>query len=270
MEELKKKLENLKKFFEGKKVIVAYSGGVDSSLVAKIASDTTETLAITIDNGFFSEDAIKKAEIRAKKYGIRHKVIKLENVKMHELEEPITQLKKNPTNRCYLCKKIMAIILINEKEKLGYDLIVDGTIYDDLFEDRPGIQAFREHGIKSPLAEFKISKKDVYELSNYLGMEIPKKETCLATRIRFNQEITEEKLKRVEMAEKFLSKYIKGTLRVRDDGGIARIEVNKDEIKKFFNEEFTKMVVDELKKLGFERVSLDLEGYKRPLKIKNK
>jgi uncharacterized protein len=268
MEGLRNKLENLKKYFEGKKVIIAYSGGVDSSLIAKIASDTTETLAITIDNGFFSEDAIKKADIRAKKCGIKHKVIKLD-AKMHELEKLIAQLKKNPTNRCYLCKKIMAIILVNEKEKLGYDLIVDGTIYDDLFEDRPGIKAFREYGIKSPLAEFKISKKDVHELSNYLGIGIPKKETCLATRIRFNQEITGEKLKRIEMAEEFLSKYIKGTLRVRDDGGIARIEVDMDEIKKFFDEGFIKIVVDELKKLGFKRVSLDLEGYKRPIKNKD-
>lgn len=253
-DELLKKLDRLKDYFKGRKVIVAYSGGVDSSLVAKVASDAAmEAVAITIDNGFFSKDVIERAKNRAKRYNINHKIISIDYLK----DESIIN---NIEDRCYLCKKKIATELLKEKNKLNYDLIVDGTIYDDLFEDRPGIKAIREYGIESPLANFKFSKKDVHELSKYLGMEIPKKDTCLATRV-LTPPITKDRLKKIKKAEDFLktTMELSGYFRVRDFNNVAIIEVNENEINKFFNKGVVEKIDNELKKIGFKRVCLDLK-----------
>ena len=228
------KYQKLKDYFKGKKVMVSYSGGVDSLLVAKVSSDTAKyTLAITIDNGFFSEDAVNNAIERAKKYNINHKIIKMNYM---DSEDMISKRNNDLKNRCYFCKKFMAEELVKEKNKLSDNvidndiIIVDGTNYDDLFEDRPGMRAYKEYNIKSPLAELKFSKNDIINISKYLNLDIPKKDTCLATRV-LNPPITEEKLKMVERAERFLASFlnIEGYFRVRHFYDIAIIEINKDE-----------------------------------------
>jgi len=225
---LLEKYNSLKEFFKNKKVIVAYSGGVDSTLISKIASDTTKTLAVTIDNGFFSENVIKKAEDRAKKYNIPQKTIKIDYL------NEITS--KDLKNRCYNCKKRIAEELNIVKKELNYDIIVDGTIYDDIFEDRPGIKAFHENNIISPLSDLKFSKNDIFEISKYLKIDIPKKDTCMATRI-LSSPISKEYMNKSNLAEEFIKSYfhIESYLRVRYLENIAIIEITKKESEKILD-----------------------------------
>jgi uncharacterized protein len=255
---LMEKYHNLKNYFKGKKVIVSYSGGVDSLLVAKVSSDNAKyTLAITIDNGFFSEDTLKNAIERARKYDINHKIIKINYM---DNENIISEINNNLKNRCYFCKKFMAEELVKEKNKLDSDIIiVDGTNYDDLFEDRLGISAYKEYNIKSPLAELKFSKNDITNLSKYLNLDIPKKDTCLATRV-LNPPITKEKLKMVEESEKFLASFLNigGYFRVRHFYDIAIIEINKDEVYKFETDiDKLKTINKKFKEIGFKKCVLD-------------
>ena len=257
------KYQKLKDYFKGKKVIVSYSGGIDSSLVAKVSSDNAKyTLAITIDNGFFSEDAVNNAIERAKKYNINHKIIKMNYM---DSEDMISKINNDLKNRCYFCKKFMAEELVKEKNKLSDNvidndiIIVDGTNYDDLFEDRPGMRAYKEYNIKSPLAELKFSKNDIINISKYLNLDIPKKDTCLATRV-LNPPITEEKLKMVERAERFLASFlnIEGYFRVRHFYDIAIIEINKDEVYKFVTDiDNLKTINKKFKEIGFKKCVLD-------------
>ncbi len=259
---LMEKYQKLKDYFKGKNVIVSYSGGMDSLLVAKVCSDNAKhTLAITIDNGFFSEDAIKNAMERSKKHNITHKIIKINYMDNKHI---ISNINNNLKDRCYFCKKFMAEELLKEKNKLsnkldGDIIIVDGTNYDDLFEDRRGIDAYKEYDIKSPLAELKFSKNDIINLLKYLKLDIPKKDTCLATRI-LNPPITKEKLKMVEMAEMFLVSFlnIEGYFRVRHFYDIAIIEINKEEVYKFETDiNKLKDINKKFKEIGFKKCVLD-------------
>lgn len=260
---LMEKYQKLKDYFKGKKVIVSYSGGIDSLLVAKICSDNAKhTLAITIDNGFFSEDAIKNAEELAKKYNIPYKIIKINYMDSKNI---LPNINNNLEDRCYFCKKFMAEELLKEKNKLIDNvvdndiIIVDGTNYDDLFEDRRGINAYNEYDIKSPLAELKFSKRDIVNLLKYLKLDIPKKDTCLATRI-LNPPITKKKLKMVERSERFLASFlnIEGYFRVRYFYGIAIIEINKGEVYKFENNiDKLKTINKKFKEIGFKKCVLD-------------
>ncbi|AEH06257.1 ATP-dependent sacrificial sulfur transferase LarE [Methanothermococcus okinawensis] len=267
---LMEKYKRLKDYFKRKNVIVSYSGGVDSLLVAKVSSDNAKyTLAITIDNGFFSENSINNAVKRAKKYNINHKVVKLNYMDYNYI---ISKINSDLKNRCYYCKKYMASELLKEKNKLKRKLnndtdnnnnniiIVDGTNYDDLFEDRPGIKAYNEYNIKSPLAELNFSKDDIINLSKYLNIDIPKKDTCLATRV-LNPPITKEKIKMVERAEEFLVSFldIEGYFRVRHFYDIAIIEINKEEIYKFkMDMDNLKIINEQFKEIGFKKCVLDI------------
>ena len=275
-DELKKKYDLLNEYFKDKTVIISYSGGADSLLVAKIASNIAkEHLAITIDNGFFTKQAIINSKIRAKKYNINHKIINIDyfngefnnknsnNSKNSNNEkdiniENIENINNDLKNRCYYCKKDMALTIKEQLKKYDYDMIVDGTNYSDLFEDRPGIKAYNEQNIKSPLAELHITKKEVFKLLDYLNMELPKKDSCLATRI-LTPPITTNKLKTIEMAEKYLVNLlnIKEYFRVRIYYDIAIIEITEKEFYKL-NIKNIKQINNNFKKLGFKKCCFEL------------
>jgi len=247
LEKLFKLKNNLKEKFENKKVIVAYSGGIDSLLLSILLSEVTETLCIFIKTPYISEWALNNAIINAKKYNLNLKVIKIDKII------------ENIPERCYLCKKMFFEILTKEKGKYNYDVIVDGTNYDDLFEDRPGLRAKEGFNIVSPFAEFKIGKKDILEIAKELNMEVPPKETCLLTRFEFSREISIEDLKKIEELEEFLRNYVKGAIRIRDYKNLAVIEIEND-LNKIINKK--EEIIKKFKDYGFKKVCVNLEEYR--------
>lgn len=258
---LMKKLKKLKEYFKGKISLVSYSGGMDSLLIALVSNYWgAYTLALTVDNGFFSKESIKRGVELARKYNIDHKVVDFNYLE----NNVVCEINRDLKNRCYICKRYMAEILVEERNRLRDTFkrevtIVDGTNYDDLFKDRPGIRAYREYGIRSPLAELKIGKEDVKEILRFLGVEIPREDSCLATRI-LNPPITGERLKRVYEGERFLASYLglEGYFRVRDFHNIALIQIEEKEIHKILDVNKFKEIDKRFKEMGFERVALTL------------
>ncbi|MFC1786978.1 ATP-dependent sacrificial sulfur transferase LarE [Halobacteriota archaeon] len=233
--------------FEGEKVAIAYSGGVDSSLVAYAAKEIAD--ALTIKSEFVFDYVIDDAKEFAEKFGLRHKIL---NVSILEDE-----IKANPPNRCYLCKKR----IIEELKNLGYNIIMDGTNADDLNEERPGLKAKQEEGVISPLADLGLGKKEIRKIMADIDEKVAIKpsESCLATRVPFNSEVTLERLKRIQKAEDLLKSIGLSSVRVRDHFPVARIEVPRDEFDKILGAED---VILELKHLGYESVTMDVRDEK--------
>ena len=241
-------------------VIVALSGGVDSSVVALAAKKAfgNKALAITANYKTLSEEEISSAIKVAKEINIKHKVIEY-----NELEN--LQFVTNDKLRCYYCRKELTNCLLQESKKLGINLIVDGTHVDDLSDTRPGIRALRENGIRSPLQELGLHKNEVRSIAEFFGISIYNKpsNSCLASRIPQGTEITYEKLRRVEMSEIVVKKIFNvDQVRVRDHGDVARVEVGSNELAKLFDIQKLDLLDSELKGLGFRFVSIDARGYR--------
>lgn len=252
------KLRELERWFSDKNgAVVAFSGGVDSTLVAAVAAKTLgdRAIAVTVNTEFTGEGDIERAKRSAKEAGIRHEIIEL------KLPE---QVLTNPQERCYLCKVAMMKGLRYEAESLGIGLVIDGTNSDDVRAGRPGIRALREMGIRSPLVEVGLSKKDVYEISVMIGLSVEKgSNSCLATRFPFGHRFKREEGRMVEKGEQFLRSRGFRTVRVRVTDLSAKIEVDPAEIDKMLDRELRKEIVEEFKIIGFRSVSLDLEGYRQ-------
>lgn len=251
------KLDSLKEAIKSKgKVLVAFSGGVDSSLLAKVAYDVLgeNALAVTVDSETLPRRELKEAKRIANEIGIRHKV-----VKFSELENQ--RFKENPPERCYYCKKETANILKKIAKEGGYTTIADGVGYSDYNEYRPGIKAADEEGIWHPFVELKITKNEIREMAKELDLSIHSKPSsaCLSSRIPYGTEITVEKLKRIEEAEDYLKGLGLEQVRVRDHEGIARIEV--EDFDFFLNLDLNE-IDKKLKSFGFDYVTLDLQGYR--------
>lgn len=248
--ELEAKLQNLKKYLMDKKLLIAFSGGADSSLVATIASEISEdNLAVTVDNGIMPPDFIANARGIASKIGIKHIVIE-ENY----LDD--TAFRSNPPNRCYICKNKMYSKLVEMANENNLE-IVDGTNITDLLEDRPGILVNYDLNIKSPLVKTGFTSDDVRDALNMLKIEYSTSTTCMATRISKNSEITPKKINRLKYAESFI-KGLSGSqfVRIRDQDGLAIIEL--DNIEKLLNLGVLSHIDSELKAVGFKRVTLDI------------
>jgi len=256
---MKEKLEHLKEIIKEKdSLMIAFSGGVDSSLVAKIAYEVLgkKALAVTLTSDTFSKRELESAKIIAKEIGIAHEIIESSELGNDEFV-------KNPENRCYYCKKEEAIVLkrIANENRIKY--IADGVNLSDFDEHRPGIKALdEEEDIIHPLVEARIKKSDIKAMAKFLGLSnynMPST-TCLSSRISYGEEITTEKLKRIEEAESFILSSGFRQVRVRCHKDVARIEVEKEEIEKAIN--FREEIVRRLKKAGFKYITLDLEGYR--------
>ena len=244
----------------GDRAIVALSGGVDSAVVALAAKKALgkNAIAITADYKTLAVEELATARQVAKEIGIEHKVIEYD-----ELQNP--EFVKNDGMRCYHCRIELGQHLAEEAKRAGIALIVDGTNADDLSDYRPGIRALRENGVRSPMVELGIIKSEVREIAKGFGLSVYDKPSnaCLASRIPTGNEVTYEKLQRIESAE-IVVKTVFGVrqVRVRDHGELARIEVGKDELQKMFDVDKLALLDGKLKELGFKFVSVDAAGYK--------
>ncbi len=254
------KLTQLQSIFsEMDRALVAYSGGIDSTLVAKVAFDVlgSKSLAVTANSPSLMPEDFDDAKSQAVEMGIAHKV-----VETHEMDNE--QYTSNPVNRCYFCKSELHDTLRPLADELGYEYVVDGLNADDLQDYRPGIEAAKERGVRSPLAEVGITKLEVRELSQSLGLPWWDKpsQPCLSSRFPYGELITTEKLHRVGRAERYMRDLGYRNLRVRSDGETAKIELMPEEIAGFASKVDLPILVETFQKLGFTYVTLDLEGYK--------
>jgi uncharacterized protein len=255
------KLDRLKQIFaESSQVLVAYSGGIDSTLVAKIAFDVLgdRALAITANSPSLLPADLDAAKVQAEFMGIKHQV-----VQTHEMDNP--NYTTNPINRCYFCKSELHDTLKPLAKQMGYGYVVDGLNADDLKDYRPGIQAAKERGVRSPLAEVGVSKLEVRMLSEYLGLPWWDKpsQPCLSSRFPYGEEITIEKLRRVGQAEQYLrDRGWRGDIRVRSMGDTAKIEVPSDRLTGFMTIMNLPELTSAFREYGFTSITLDLEGFK--------
>ncbi|MEB3123571.1 MAG: ATP-dependent sacrificial sulfur transferase LarE [Snowella sp.] len=257
---LQEKYQQLQAIFkEMDRTLIAYSGGVDSALIAKVAQDVLgdRVLAITAISPSLLPEELVEAEEQAASMGISHEIVETQ-----EMENP--NYTSNPINRCYFCKSELHDTLKPLAIERGYPYVVDGVNADDLRDYRPGIQAAKERGVRSPLAEVGFSKLEVRELSKQLGLAWWDKpaQPCLSSRFPYGEEITLEKLQRVGRAEIYLRKLGYRNLRVRSEGETARIELPSEKIQEFIMNTDLSQVVKAFHGYGFSYVTLDLEGYR--------
>jgi pyridinium-3,5-biscarboxylic acid mononucleotide sulfurtransferase len=239
-------------------VIVAYSGGVDSAYLAYIASRTLgdRALAVTADSPSYPERHRQLAIRIARDFGLRHEIIQT-----RELERP--EYRANPANRCYYCKHE----LYTHLSRLATDrnaIVVDGNNADDRGDYRPGRQAAREFGVRSPLDEVNLTKDEIRELSKLAGLPTLDEpaSACLSSRIPYHSEVTDEKLRMIERAEQALRTLGFRLCRVRHHDELARVEIARADMPRATEPEIAATIVRELKAIGYRYVSLDLQGYR--------
>jgi pyridinium-3,5-biscarboxylic acid mononucleotide sulfurtransferase len=250
-------LRNL--FMEMEQALIAYSGGIDSTLVAKVAYDVLggRALAVTAKSPSLLPEELEDAIEQARSIGIAHQI-----VETHEMDNP--NYSSNPIDRCYFCKSELHDTLKPLALKLGYLYVIDGVNTDDLQDYRPGIQAAKERGARSPLAELGITKMEVREIAKSLGLSCWNKpaQPCLSSRFPYGEEITIPKLNRVGRAEIYLRRLGYENVRVRSTGDTAKIELPADLIQQFVSNIDLTTLTQAFQSLGFVYVTLDLEGYR--------
>jgi len=257
---IQQKLDRLRTLLtEMGSVVVAYSGGIDSTFVLKVAHDQLheKAVGITAISPTFPSLELEAAERVAQEIGARHETVQTDQL-------AIDDFVRNDANRCFHCKTDLYQLLGNLRQSRAAAYVVDGTNLDDLGDDRPGIQAAREWGVRSPLVETELSKADIRILAKELGLSNWDKPAaaCLSSRIPRGIVITSEQLSRVEGAEAVLHREGFRHFRVRSHGEIARIELAHDELPRLMNSDLCAKISARLKSLGFKFVTVDLEGYR--------
>ncbi|CUH95217.1 hypothetical protein P22_1287 [Propionispora sp. 2/2-37] len=239
------------------KVVLAFSGGVDSSFLLKVGKEALgdNIKAVTIQSPYIPKWEVEEAKELVTELGVAFEI----------LEAPIIdEIRNNPENRCYLCKKAVFSQIKAIAQKEGYQYVIDGTNFDDIGDYRPGLKALKELDIKSPLFECQLTKQEIRSLSKGLGLGTWDKPpyACLLTRIPYGNELKEEDFAKIEKAETYMMDRGFRAVRVRCHDNLARIEVDNKDKSKLFNEELLKEIADKLKEFGFKYVTLDLEGYR--------
>ena len=241
-------------------VLVAFSGGVDSSVVAALAHDALgdDAVACTAKSETLPAAELDDARRVAEEIGIRHEV-----VKFSELDSDA--FVRNDDQRCYHCRSMRLSAMFDHAAALGIDVVCDGTNASDVGEGhRPGLQAVEELDAYSPLLANDISKSEVRDIAREYDISVAEKPSmaCLSSRIPTGLEVTEERLSRIEQAERLLRTWGFDQFRVRDHDGLARIEVAKAEFDVALDPDFVRAARDHISDLGFEHVTLDLHGYR--------
>jgi uncharacterized protein len=239
-------------------VVVAYSGGVDSAYLAYVAHDTLgpRALAVTADSPSYPERHRRLACRVAEQFGLNHEVI-------HTGELERSEYRANPADRCYYCKHELYTHLTRIAVRRDA-VVVDGNNADDRGDYRPGRQAAREFGVRSPLDEVDLSKAEIRELSRLAGLPTwdEPASACLSSRIPYHSEVTDEKLRMIERAEQFLHILGFRVCRVRHHDELARIELGRDELPRALEAETAAAIVGGVKAIGYRYVTIDLQGYR--------
>jgi len=239
------------------KVVLAFSGGVDSTFLLRAAKEALgdNLKAVTIMSPYIPKWEIAEAKELVKELGVNHEII----------EAPIIEsIKYNPEDRCYLCKTAVFSMIISVAKEQGYNYVIDGTNFDDISDYRPGLRALKELEVKSPLLECKLTKEEIRGFSKELGLKTWDKPSyaCLLTRIPYGDELKVEAFEKIENAEKYMMSIGFRAVRVRCHGDLARVEVNRNDRHKLFDEELLDTIATKIKECGFKYVTLDLQGYR--------
>lgn len=255
------KLNNIKNLLVGQRVLIALSGGVDSSLLANIALDTLgyqQVLAVTVSSEIIAASELAAASKIASNIGINHQIIAI-----NSLENPDFQT--NPVDRCYHCKHRIYSALLRLAADSGYTMVVEGTNASDLDDYRPGLKALRELGVTSPFLLCGITKEEIRKLAQDYGLsnwDSPSN-ACLASRFPYHVPLTYADLKRVEACEIILHNHGFTSCRVRHHGDIARIEIPVTQLEVLISATTNKpTIIGDIKAQGYKYVTLDLEGYR--------
>jgi uncharacterized protein len=240
-------------------VIVAFSGGVDSAYLAWVATEVLgpAALCVTADSPSYPDHHRQLALRIAREFSLHH-----EFVTTSETEQP--EYRANPVNRCYYCKSELYDVLSRLAAARGIAVIVDGSNADDRSDYRPGRQAAREYGVRSPLDEADLTKADIRELSRRAGLPTwdEPASACLSSRIPYNSEVTTEKLQMIERAEAALRDLGFRVCRVRHHDTLARIELGTNELHRALDPDVRERIVRELRAIGYQHVTIDLQGYR--------
>jgi pyridinium-3,5-biscarboxylic acid mononucleotide sulfurtransferase len=239
---------------------IAFSGGVDSSLLLKLACEigkkhNRQVLAITIETRLHPHGDLEEARAIALNFGAVHKTIEVD-----EFSDP--EIMYNPEDRCYRCKNLLFQTLIREANQLGFQWLMDGTNFDDLNAYRPGMKALKELGIHSPLLELEITKAQIRSLAAELGIPTSDKPSapCLATRLPYGTKLDFDVLERIDRGEQYVKSYGFYNVRLRLHGDILRMEIDQRDFIKLL--EYKEAIITKLKELGFLYITLDLEGFR--------
>jgi len=239
-------------------VVVAFSGGVDSTLLARAAKDALgeRAVLVTADSETYPASELDEARRLGALLDMRHLVVRTE-----ELQNP--EYARNPVNRCFFCKEELFARLAPIAEREGCRALVYGANMDDLGDHRPGMQAARERGVRAPLIEAELWKEEIRTLSRELGLPTWDKPSfaCLSSRFQYGDRITAEKLRQVDAAEAFVRSLGFRQFRVRHHDRLARIEVSHDEIARLWEDGRREAIVKRLRELGYVYVAVDLAGF---------